>query len=104
MLPRYLRSETSDVGERLQPWVDALSTIDLKNRGNKTKLIRLLASETPIPPLARLYLADLLSRKQLRIVALYSLPETSAVSLELMPGSTLCGPSTGRTNLSSPVC
>jgi hypothetical protein len=84
MIARYLTSETFDAGPELQPWVDALVTVDSK-KGDKTELLRLLNSETPIPSLARLYLADLLDRKKLRLITRYSLPETSSVGAELQP-------------------
>jgi hypothetical protein len=61
MIARYLASETYDVGKQLQPWVDAFRAID--EESDNAPLIGLLNSNTRIPPLARLYLADLLERK-----------------------------------------
>jgi hypothetical protein len=52
--------------KKLQPWIDALVAVDNKKKSDKTKLIGLLTSKTPIPRQARLYLADLLGRKQLK--------------------------------------
>jgi hypothetical protein len=85
MIARYLTSENYDVGPELQPWVDALRAIDRKNESDKTELISLVASPTPVSRLARLFLADLLDRKKLQIVTRYSLPETSSVDPELVP-------------------
>jgi hypothetical protein len=64
MPARYRFPKTLKPGGRLQPWVDAL--VDLDGRANKGPLIGLLESNTPIPRLARQYLADLLVRYNLK--------------------------------------
>jgi hypothetical protein len=84
VIARYFGPETVSLGEELQPWVDALSAIDRK-KGDGKLLISLLVSAIPIPPQARLYIADLLDRKKLRLVAKHSLPETHNVDVELLP-------------------
>jgi hypothetical protein len=64
MIARYLASETYNAGKQLQPWVDAFRAIDEEK--DNAPLIKLLNSNTRIPALARLYLADLLERKKFR--------------------------------------
>lgn len=63
MVARYLASETYHIEKKLQRWVEAFLAIDAED---KAPLIKLLKSNTPIPALARLYLVDLLERKNLR--------------------------------------
>jgi hypothetical protein len=49
----------------LDPWVDALEAID--KRGDKKPLLDLLESDYDLPPRARIFLADLIERYQLKL-------------------------------------
>ena len=61
---RIRQSHWLQPGGDLQPWIDALLVLD--RRGDKRPLLALLKSDTPIPALARSYMADLLERYTLK--------------------------------------
>ncbi len=63
MVPRYRGARWLWPGGAIQPWIDALIAIDV--RDDKKPLIELLRSNQPMPDDARKLIADLVFRKKL---------------------------------------
>ncbi len=62
--PRVRLAEGMNPSKEMQPWIDALRSVDEDNE--KKPLVNLLKSDAPMPDNARWYLSDLLERFNLK--------------------------------------